>query len=85
MLLKGSVSRDFDLHFLHDFNPNWAPDKQAIKYFRIWFRFSSRYLITKLSPQCATHPGDNKIVLANQKNERITSEPYEKGTYNFEL
>ena len=65
--LKGLCHEIFYLHFFHDFNLNWAPDKQTIKYFRIWFRFSSRYLITKLSPQCATHPGDNKIVLANQK------------------
>ena len=49
--LRGVCHEIFDLQFFHYLNP-FGPDKQANVFLNL-VSISSRYLITKLSPQCA--------------------------------
>ena len=61
---KGVWHEIFDLYFCHDSNPP-EPLINRLKYFRIWFRFP-RFSITKMSPLCAAHPGDQNNFLVYQ-------------------
>ena len=61
----GSVSKICDLQFFSLFQPIWTPDKQATV-FSNSVLISSRYSLTKLSPRCAAHRGNQKFCIVNQ-------------------
>ena len=74
--IKGSVSQDFLPLFFSWFEPIWAPDKKAIKHFRILFRFH-RDIQIKKTLMCAvphTMNSDSTVFITAESRRKLSQE-----------